>query len=231
MTPHEETSAGNAPSPDTSRFVPSPDTSRFVPSPDTSRFVPSPDTVDSVVAGVVKRRRTNLLMDRERGVDDALVEELLDLITWAPNHKRTWPWQVAVFTGASRASLGEACAADLLAEGITDDAKVTKTRGKYTRSPVVVAVGQIGFSGNDDAHRVAEDRDAVAAGIQNLLLGATAAGLASYWGSAAYPTGPALLDCCGFGPTSRVNALIYLGWPSSQPEPPLRPVLPVTWHR
>lgn len=200
------------------------------------------NTVVSVVAGVVKRRRTNLLMDRERGVDDALVEELLDLITWAPNHKRTWPWQVAVFTGASRAQLGEACAQDLLAAveantsengagNAVDDTKLTKTRSKYTRSPVVVAVGQIGFSGNDGAHRVAEDRDAVAAGIQNFLLGATAAGLASYWGSAAHPTGSALLSCCGFQATSRVNALIYLGWPASEQDAPSRSPLPVTWHR
>ncbi len=183
------------------------------------------------VVGVVKRRRTNLLIDRDRGVDETLVAELLDLISWAPNHKRTWPWQVAVFSGASRTFLGEACAADLLAGGMTDEAKLTKTRGKYTRSPIVVAVGQQGFSGTDDTHRVAEDRDAVAAGVQNFLLGATAAGLASYWGSAAHPTGTALLDCCGFEPTSRVNALIYLGWPTTEQEAPLRTALPVVWHR
>jgi nitroreductase len=183
------------------------------------------------VASAIQRRRTNLLMDRDRGVDDGLVTALLDLISWAPNHKRTWPWQVAVFSGEGRARLGEACAVDLLAAGITDEAKLTKTRGKYLRSPVVVAVGQMGFSGNDDIHRVGEDRDAVAAGIQNFLVGATAAGLASYWGSAGEPTGAALLACCGFAPTSRVNALIYLGWPASEQEAPARPALPVAWHR
>ncbi len=185
------------------------------------------------VASVVKRRRTNLLMDRDRGVEDVLVTELLELITWAPNHKRTWPWQVAVFSGASRSRLGEACAFDLETAGMTDEAKLTKTRGKYTRSPVVVAVGQAGFSGKADSdfHRVGEDRDAVAAGIQNFLLGATAAGLASYWGSAGEPIGAALLRCCGFEPTSRVNALIYLGWPASEQEAPARPALPVSWHR
>jgi nitroreductase len=183
------------------------------------------------VVSVVKRRRTNLLIDRNRTVDETLVADLLDLISWAPNHKRTWPWQVAVFSGASRTRLGDACATDLLAGGMTDEAKLTKTRGKYTRSPLVVAVGQMGFSGNDDAHRVAEDRDAVAAGIQNFLLGATAVGLASYWGSAAHPTGTSLLDCCGFEPSSRVNALIYLGWPTSEQEAPLRTKLPIIWHR
>jgi nitroreductase len=211
---------------------------------------------------VVKSRRTNLLMDRDRDVSEALVEDLLELIRWAPNHKRTWPWQVAVFTGASRGALGEACATDALAAGITDEAKLTKIRGKYNRSPVVLAVGQTGFraaveavlnqttghqsvglngpnQSNEldehkegiDTHRVGEDRDAVAAGIQNLLLGATAAGLASYWGSATDPVGAELLSLCGFANTSRVNALIYLGWPASEQQPPVRPALPVTWLR
>jgi nitroreductase len=217
------------------------------------------------VSRVVKSRRTNLLIDQGRAVDDGLVTDLLELIRWAPNHKRTWPWQVAVFTGDSRGVLGEACATDGLASGITDDAKLTKLRGKYNRAPVVIAVGQIGYSGaveqtmdvsagfvstqdaprvdahrvdtqrvdahRVDAHRVGEDRDAVAAGIQNFLLGATAAGLASYWGSATDPVGPALLGLCGFASTSRVNALIYLGWPASNQEPPARSELPITWHR
>ena len=213
---------------------------------------------------VVKSRRTNLLMDRDRGVDETVVKELLELIRWAPNHKRTWPWQVAVFTGASRGALGEACATDALALGITDEVKLTKIRGKYNRSPVMIAVGQVGFRGTRDqptedqptglnqlnqlnglnglndlnrlteganAHRVGEDRDAVAAGIQNFLLGATAAGLASYWGSATDPFGTELLSLCGFANTSRVNALIYLGWPASEQVAPLRPELPVTWLR
>ena len=222
------------------------------------------------VSRVVKSRRTNLLIDQGRAVDDGLVADLLELIRWAPNHKRTWPWQVAVFTGDSRGVLGEACATDGLASGITDDAKLTKLRGKYNRAPVVIAVGQIRYSGAEysgatdqtidastgfvstqdaprkdtrrvdarrvdarrvDTHRVGEDRDAVAAGIQNFLLGATAAGLASYWGSATDPVGPALLGLCGFATTSRVNALIYLGWPASNLEPPARSELPITWHR
>jgi nitroreductase len=183
------------------------------------------------VISVVARRRTNLLLDRDRGVEEALVQKLLELISWAPNHKRTWPWQVAVFTGESRSHLGQASAVDLVTAGMTDVAKLDKTRGKYTRSPVVIAVGQRGYLANADAHRVGEDRDAVAAGIQNFLLGATAAGLASYWGSAADPTGAALLELCGFEETTRVNALIYLGWPASEQEPPARPALPVTWLR
>ena len=180
------------------------------------------------VKRVVEARRTNLLMDQDRSVDETLLRELLALIRWAPNHKRTWPWQVAVFVGESRCALGEACAVDLIAAGMTDEAKLTKTRGKYLRSPVVIGVGQ---RPNNDPHRVGEDRDAVAAGIQNFLLGATATGLASYWGSAADPLGSALLKVCGFAGGSRVSALIYLGWPTSQPEPPVRPELPIIWHR
>jgi nitroreductase len=173
---------------------------------------------------IIEERRTNLLMDRELPVDQDLVVRLCGLIPWAPNHKRTWPWLIAIVSGEGRARLGEASAQDLQALGMADDAKLTKTRGKYLRSPIVVAVGQ-----KVDAHesRAAEDRDAVAAGVQNFLLGATAAGLASYWGTASDPTGAQTRNVLGFEADSRISALIYLGWPSSTVPVPERPPLEI----
>jgi hypothetical protein len=55
--------------------------------------------------------------------------------------------------------------------------KVTKTRTKYLRAPVVVVVGS---APGESALQNEENRDAVAAGIQNMLLGATALGLAVF---------------------------------------------------
>ena len=50
-------------------------------------------------AGLVRSRRTHMLVDRERDVPVELVSELCELATWAPNHKKTWPWRFALFTG------------------------------------------------------------------------------------------------------------------------------------
>ncbi len=173
---------------------------------------------------IVRTRRTNLAIDRSRDVDQDLVVRLCELIPWAPNHKRTWPWLVAIVSGDGRGRLGEAVAQDLRALGTTDDARLEKARGKYLRSPVVLAVGQ---RVDADPVRAGEDRDAVAAAVQNFLLGATAAGLASYWGSAANPTGEETLAVCGFEPGARISALIYLGWPLESTNAPERPPLAI----
>ena len=173
-----------------------------------------------VLEALIAVRRTSLLIDSTKSVDDALLVRLCDLIFWAPNHKRTWPWSVAIVRGEGRARLGDACAHDLLALGVTDNAKLQKTRGKYVRSPIVIAVAQLP---QVDPHRASEDRDAVAAGIQNFLLGATAAGLATYWGSAPDPTGTHMLDLLGFEIGTRISALIYVGWPSGAVATPERP--------
>lgn len=177
-------------------------------------------TLADALADVIRRRRTSLLMDPERPVDDAVIEHICELATWAPNHKRTWPWRFAVFTGAGRDRLGAAFADDLEQARIADDIKVAKTRTKYRRAPVIVVVGC-------DPHEHPtfhdENRDAAAAGIQNLLLGATAVGLASFWSTAPVISGPATLALCGFAPDTRMIGVIYLGWPSDEVPTPPRP--------
>ena len=173
------------------------------------------------------RRRTSLLMDHGRAVDPALVDRLCELIVWAPNHKRTWPWHVAVFTGDSRAALGNAFADDQAESGETDQVRIDKSRRKYGRSPVCVVVGA---APGDSAERTGENRDAVAAGIQNFLLGATAAGLANFWSTPPGRRGPRTLELCGFPPDTELVGVICLGWPSDDVEVPARPDLHIT-HR
>ncbi len=173
---------------------------------------------------VIRSRRTSLVMDPSTPVPMELVTELCQLITWAPNHKRTWPWQVAVFTGDGRAQLGEAGAADLTAHGIGDEVKAAKTRTKYLRAPVAVVVGS---ASHEDPLFHVENRDAVAAGIQNLLLGATAAGLASFWSTAPVANGEHTLGLCDFATNTEIVGVIYLGWPTGTVPTPQRPPLQI----
>ncbi len=170
---------------------------------------------------LVRRRRTNLRVDAERPVPEDLVRRLCEAATWAPNHHRTWPWRFAALTGDARARLGAALAAHLRAAQAPPE-KVAKAEGKYLRAPVLLAVA-VGHRPDDGPVRRAEDRDAVAAGVQNLLLAATAAGLASYWGSGEVLGVPAVLELCGFAPSDTVVALIYLGYPLADVAAPPRP--------
>ena len=73
-----------------------------------------------------------------------------------------------------------------------------------------------------------ENRDAVAAGIQNLLLGATTLGLASFWSTPALERPQQVLDLCGFEADDRLVGIIYLGWAAQDCPVPERPRLPIT---
>jgi nitroreductase len=168
---------------------------------------------------LIRSRRTHMFVDKERSVPHDLVSELCDLAQWAPNHKRTWPWRFAVLEGDARARLGEAIA-DVMAAAGDPEPKVTKTRTKYLRTPTTLVLGT---APGDSPLRTAENRDAGAAGMQNLLLAATAAGLATFWGSVAKGANDAVAELCGFEPGTHVVGLVYLGWSVDTAEPPDRP--------
>lgn len=184
----------------------------------------------SELTELIHRRRTSLLVDKERPVPVELVRELCDLAQWAPNHKRTWPWQFALYTGDARQRLGDAFADDLVDDGFDDPetgdpGKVAKTRTKYLRAPAILVVGSAAHP-KENLQR--ENLHAVAAGLQNLLLGATAAGLASYWGSPPLNDSKRVLEMSGFDPDTHIVGVVYLGWPSAAVATPERPPLPLT---
>lgn len=175
---------------------------------------------------VIRRRRTNLRIDREAPVDPEIVAELCLAATWAPNHKLSEPWRFAVLTGAARKRLGEIAAGGLLRAGVTDETRLQQTAVKYLRAPVVVAVG---CAPHPDPIRHAEDRDAVAAGVQNFLLAATAAGLASYWATGPAARLPETVELCEFEPGTEIVALVYLGRPSGEAPDTNRQPPRITW--
>lgn len=177
-------------------------------------------TIDpAALADLIRRRRTSMLVDNTRDVPTDMVMQLCELAQWAPNHKRTWPWRFALATGDARARLGDTIADAMHVQGDTPE-RVLKTRGKYLRTPATLVVGT---APGDSELRTAENRDAVAAGIQNLLLGAAAAGLATYWGSCPKGANDDVAAFAGFEHGTHVTGLIYLGWATSVVEAPVRP--------
>jgi nitroreductase len=176
------------------------------------------------LAALIRSRRTSMLVQADRPVPHDVVEQLCDLAQWAPNHKRTWPWRFALVEGDGRARLGEVIAEAMAVHGDPPE-KVAKARGKYLRTPATLVVGA---APGDSADRTAENRDAVSAGIQNLLLGGTALGLATYWGSCPKGANDVVADWCGFEPGTHVAAIMYLGWATTAPEAPTRPPVTLT---
>jgi nitroreductase len=182
-----------------------------------------PVSFDSL-AQLIQLRRTSMLVDPDRLVPHDVVLELCALAQWAPNHKRTWPWRFAQLVGDGRGRLGEVIADAMDLHGDPPE-KVAKARTKYLRTPATLVIGS---APGDSPMRSAENRDAVAAGIQNLLLGATTIGLATYWGSCPKGANDPVAAFCGFEPGTHIAAIIYLGWATGTVAAPVRPEVDVT---
>jgi len=177
------------------------------------------EEIAHIIDDIIRARRTSMLVDKERPVPNELIEELCELASWAPNHKRTWPWRFAAITGPAQLRFGDTVAEAMAAFG-DEPAKVDKARTKYARTPAVVVVGS---TAGDSELRAAENRDATAAAIQNFMLAATARGLATYWGSCPKGANDPVAQFCGFEPDTAVVCIMYLGWATSTIEAPERP--------
>jgi nitroreductase len=170
-----------------------------------------------VVRETIRRRRSNLQIDPDRPIPQELIDMLLELACWAPNHKLTHPWRFAVLSGTARERFGN-LAADAQQQRGVAPGKVEKTRVKYCRAPVVLVVGSAAH--NDPVVR-RENRDAVAAGVENILLGATSLGLASYWATGDVVDEAAVKAYVDFDPSDEIVAVVYLGWPTAECPPHL----------
>jgi nitroreductase len=177
------------------------------------------EEIAHIIDDIIRARRTSMLVDKERPVPNELIEELCELASWAPNHKRTWPWRFTAITGPAQLRFGDTVAEAMAAFG-DEPAKVDKARTKYARTPAVVVVGS---TAGDSELRAAENRDATAAAIQNFMLAATARGLATYWGSCPKGANDPVAQFCGFEPDTAVVCIMYLGWATSTVEAPERP--------
>jgi nitroreductase len=183
----------------------------------------TPDNLEALITA----RRSSMLIDASLEVDPAIVDRIVRSAQWAPNHKRTWPLRVAVVTGTSRSTLGNVIA-DAMAVHGDDDMKVMKTRGKYMRAPVVIVVAS---AEGTTANETEENKYAVAAGVQNMLLMSETFGLAALWGSPAKGANDAITTACAMELTDHVMGIIYLGWPTQSVQPPDRPMIQVNYLR
>jgi nitroreductase len=170
------------------------------------------------VAAIIRDRRSNLNVDTQREVPRAVVDELLGLAVTAPNHYRTHPWRFAVLTGEARRRIGQVAAKALEEKGGANEALLERQRTQFLRAPVVVVAAS---APDPDPIKDFENKHTVAAGVQNLLLGATAMGLASAWRSGAAMVDPdvssAVKSAVGIDDADEIVAFVYLGWPTGEP--------------
>lgn len=152
----------------------------------------------------IRTRRTHKAF-APQPVPRELLDELLELARWVPNHHLTNPWRFRVLGPRSLERLKAAAGP----EGAS----------KLQRAPTLVAASMLRSA---DPVRDQEDLCATACAAYAVLLGAHARGLAGYWRTPAVLRTGDGSEALGIGRDERFVALIHLGWPRQEREPPER---------
>lgn len=156
------------------------------------------------VENAIQSRRTHKAFQPEP-VGRELLDELLELARWAPNHHLTNPWRFRVVGPKALARLKQAAGPE--------------AASKLERAPTLVTATSVWA---DDPVQYQEDLCATACAVYAVLLAAHGRGLAGYWRTPEVLRTPDGLEALKIPPSERFVALIHLGWPRQEKRPPER---------
>ncbi|MCC6236424.1 MAG: nitroreductase family protein [Dehalococcoidia bacterium] len=173
----------------------------------------------------------------------AEVESLVALALTAPAPHHTLPWRFAEVTPARRsalaAAMGEAWRADLEADGVPrpqQERALARSRRQVEEAPTLL----LGCAVSEGLRVYSDERRARAewtlathsfgAGMQNILLAASARGLAAFWISAPLYAPEAVRAALDLDAAWQPQALIALGHPSAAYRPFERPTPDLGTH-
>lgn len=146
-------------------------------------------------------------------IPDETVSELLQLADWAPTHGKTEPWRFFVYRGEGLKRFGKEHA-DLYWNHTDPEKRQEATYEKLLHnvdkaSHLLIAVMKRG--GNPKIPQL-EEIAAASAAIENVLLGATALGIASFWSTGGMTHSPAMKSYLGLETEDLVMGLVFLGY-------------------
>jgi nitroreductase len=156
------------------------------------------------VETAIRTRRTHKAF-RPEPLSREVLEDLLDLARWAPNHNLTNPWRFRVVGPQALERLKVAAGPEAAA--------------KLDRAPTLVVCSCV--LGGDPVQDE-EDLHATAVAAYIVLLAAHARGLAGYWRTPEVLRTAAGRTAVGLGEEERFVSLIHLGQPIQEKEPPER---------
>jgi nitroreductase len=172
---------------------------------------------------LMARRSVGKVLDEPPSRD--VIEQLLLAAVHAPNHHLTEPWRFIVLTGPARRTVGEAhAAATRRTRPDAGSEALAREISRMERAPVVIVCCL--RTDPSDVVRAREDRDAVAAAIQNLLLAAHDHGLGGMWRTGTMVDEPEVRQVLGLDDADAIVGFVYLGPPAVAPS--ARPRRPLT---
>lgn len=158
-----------------------------------------------------------------------LLESLLALGIWAPNHHITEPWRFTILGAQTKQTLAEIYAELRLQKKVAhgaDDSQIAGLRAKavakFLAKPTIIVVSCL-QQGDDQRKR--EDYAATCCAIQNIQLAAWAEGVGIQWS-----TGPIIADDRTYAlleidrDEEEIIGLLYMGYPAKTPNTRRKPL-------
>jgi nitroreductase len=182
------------------------------------------------ISTVIKSRRsTGWAKMNGQTIPNETINQLLELAHWAPTHGRTEPWRFFVYGGEAKTKFGKDHAQlywDNTAEDKRQEATMQKLEHNVDKaSHLIIAVMERGA--NDKIPQI-EEIAAASAAVQNMLLGATALGIASFWTTGGMTHKEALKQHLGLKNEDIVLGLIFLGYTDEPAKDGVRNSMPET---
>src|ERR1700712_2956466 len=170
----------------------------------------------SIATTIQNRRTVKAFMMNGHKAPNGHIASILELADWAPTHGYTEPWRFVVYENPS-----EFCAAHAnLYKDNTPAAEFSE--GVFTNlqqqgdkaSHIILALMK---RGNLPKIPAFEEEAAVSCAIQNILLGATALNMASFWSTGGMALKPAMKDYLELNEEDQVMGILYLGYADEHP--------------
>ncbi|MEP6611806.1 MAG: nitroreductase [Mucilaginibacter sp.] len=171
----------------------------------------------SVIANTIKNRRSVKAQAMNGNkIPNGHIAAILELANWAPTHGNTEPWRFIVYENPTEFCLQHA---ELYRQNSMGDNFIPGTYDKLLHqgdkvSHVIVAVMKRG-----DLPKITQFEEIAAASsaIQNMLLGATALNIASFWSTGGMALKPALKEFLGFAGDDLIMGILYFGYADERP--------------
>jgi nitroreductase len=171
----------------------------------------------TAIATTIQNRRTikPAVMNGHK-IPNGHIAAILELADWAPTHGYTEPWRFVVYETpaefcAAHANIYRENTGD---EDFNDGVFNNLLHQGDKASHVIIATMK---RGNLPKIPVFEEMAATACAVQNLLLGATALNIASYWGTGGMALKPAMKQFLQLGEDDSVMGILYFGYADEHP--------------
>jgi len=172
------------------------------------------NNIFSVISDIIKSRRSiKPVKMNGKKIPDQQVMELLKLANWAPTHGRTEPWRFVVYSGDKVKEFcrqhAELYRSYTLPEKFEQANYDKQFHNGDLASHIIIAIMQ---RGNLPKITGVEEIAATAMAIQNILLGTTAAGIASFLSTSGMAHHQSMKNFLQLKEEDIVMGILYLGY-------------------